>query len=222
MKTVYFLRHGQTALNKKGVHQYPETQLSVRGRRQAEAAAVYFTHIPLDVIIASPLDRTKETASIIAAAKGMPVEYSDLFVELRRPRSLWGVSWLAPRSLWTMGLLYLHASRTNWHYSDEENIEEFHARARRALELLVQRPEEHILVVTHRGFMVGLEERMMHDGMDNVTQYRHALWKNFKIGNGCFLTAHWSEEGANGETLTGTWTVEKGTHCPSNTERPTK
>jgi broad specificity phosphatase PhoE len=207
MKTVYFLRHGQTALNRSFVHQYPDTPLSAEGRAQARAAATRLKDVPFDVIIASPLARTRETADIVAAVKSMPVEESDLFVELRRPRELWGKSWFAPRSLWIMGQLYLNASKDHWHYADEENLEEFHARARRALEYLANRPDERILVVSHRGFMVTLMELIAHDGLDSVAQYRRALWKNFTIKNCGIVRAAWTPEGENGETLRGTWSV---------------
>jgi broad specificity phosphatase PhoE len=215
MKTIYFLRHGQTALNRTFTHQYGQTPLSQNGMHQAHGAAAHFKTVPLDVILASDLRRAKQTADIVAAEKGMQVEENNLFEELRRPSALWGRSWFAPTSVWTMGLLYLLAGRPGWHYSDEENLDEFHTRAKAALEYLAHRPEEHILVVSHRGLLVTMMERMKMDGMDTINQYRLALWKNFTIGNGCWFSATWSPEGENGETLTGTWTLESGVECPN-------
>ena len=215
MKTVYFLRHGETEGNRSWVHQYPETMLSECGKTQAAAAAEHLNATPLDLIVASPFTRAVQTAEAVRAHKPhAPVEYSDLFAELRRPHEIWGKSWFAPHSLSVMLQLYRNASRENWHYSDEENLEEFHARARRALEYLAHRPEERVLVVTHRGFMATLAERMKRDGMDSVAQYRRALWKNLTIGNCCYLTATWTPEGKNGETLDGTWSLQNGTTCP--------
>ncbi|MBP9759957.1 MAG: histidine phosphatase family protein [Candidatus Pacebacteria bacterium] len=215
-KTVYFLRHGQTEGNARSVHQYPETMLSDKGREQVRLAGEHFKDIPLDLIIASPFERTRETASAVLAHKeGVPIEYSALFEELRRPREIWGKGWFSPKPLWIMAMLYMNARKENWHYSDEENLEEFHARARRALEYLADRPEERILVVTHRGLMANLIERIKHDGMDTIAQYRRALWKNLTIGNCCYLTATWTPEGENGSTLDGTWTVQNDTTCPA-------
>lgn len=214
MKTVYFLRHGQTRLNRTWVHQFPDTRLSDKGRAQAAEVAEHFKNKKIDVIITSNLTRAEETAATIAQKNGAPFETSDLFVELRRPRSLWGISWAHPRSLWIMGCLYLNAAKEKWHHSDEENLEEFRARARRALELLADRPEQNILVVTHRGFIATLRERMMRDGLGTVGQYRRALWKNLEIGNCCYLTTSWIETGESDTSLDGTWTVDPKITCP--------
>jgi broad specificity phosphatase PhoE len=145
----------------------------------------------------------------------MHVETNPLFAELRRPRVLWGKHWFSLRSLWIMARLYLFAGKEHWHYSDEENLEEFHARARRALEYLTDRPEKRILVITHRGFMAALAERIRRDGMDTTEQYRRALWKTLAIGNCCYLTAQWTSEGKNGDTLDGTWTLTDRPTCPA-------
>ncbi len=214
-KTVYFLRHGETAGNRAWVHQYPETQLSGQGRVQAALVAEYFRSVPLDLILTSPLARATETAHIVRGDRDLPLEESEDVVEFRRPRDIWGTSWLNPRSLFIMAKLYYFAGREGWHHSDEENLEEFHTRARRALELLAARPERNILVVTHRGFMENIMERIRADGMDSIAQYRRSLWKNLTIGNCCFCTAHWKPEGEEGLTLGGTWSIEGGTTCPS-------
>lgn len=208
------MRHGETAGNRSFRHQYPETPLSPYGRAQAEKAGTHFVPIPLDVIIASPLARTTETAQVIAKQTGTPLELSDLFVELRRPRILWGKSWFSFETIRIFSMIYMNARKTQWHFSDEENLEEFHARTRRALEFLADRPEKNILVVTHRGFMAGLRERIKYDGMDNVAQYRRALWKNLTIPNCSYLTATWDPRGEYGETLDGTWNMQNGVVRP--------
>ncbi len=202
-------------MNKTWTHQYPDTQLSKQGLEQAKAAGEYFRNVELDLIVYSPLLRAIQTAEAVMAHHSCPAISNDLFVELRRPRELWGKHWLRPDSLWIMGSLYFFAGREHWHYSDEENLEEFRVRARRSLEWLSARPEQNILVVSHKGFMVGMAERMKRDGLDTVRQYRRSLWKNFTVGNCCYITATWTPEGVDGETLTGTWSVEPGVRCTS-------
>ncbi len=214
MKTIYFLRHGETTGNRGLKHQFPETPLSEQGRMQAGAAAEHFKDLGIEAIIASPYLRASETAETVSQRIGVPVEYSELFTELRRPRALWGMSWAHPRSLHTMARIYLHAKDTEWRDSDEENLEEFHARARRSLEYLADRAEERMLVVTHRGFMAALQERMKRDGLDTVAQYRRALWKNLMIPNCSYLTATWEPGGPSDETLDGMWSVKGGATLP--------
>ncbi len=214
MKTVYFLRHGITELNKSWHHQFLGTPLSVKGKKQAKAIAKRLSDTPIDVIIASPLARAKEAARIVSETIGVRVEENELFVELRRPRDLWGTHWLSPKSLYIMGVLYFRARTPNYHYSDEENLQEFHTRAREALQYLANRPEKNILVVTHRGFMANLFERIKRDGLDTIAQYKKALWKNLAIGNCCFFEAHWTPKGEYGETLDGTWSLDTQPNCP--------
>jgi len=216
MKTIYFIRHGETDGNKFWRHQHNDTPLATSGREQATRVAQLFKDRQVDVIVASPLARTRETAQIVQQQlPSVRIEFDERLTELRRPSELWGTSWFSLRSLWIMGLSYLRAGVSGWHYSDEENLDEFHVRSKQVLEMLTRRPEEHILVVTHRGLMAVLEERMKRDGMDTVSQYRRALWKNLRIKNCCFLTTQWTPEGENGDTLTGTWSVEEGITCPS-------
>ncbi|HEQ72110.1 MAG TPA: histidine phosphatase family protein [Spirochaetia bacterium] len=66
--TLYFIRHGKSADHEagliKGRRDYP---LSPAGIAQAEAAGVWFSRIPLDLILSSPLTRARETAEVIAS-----------------------------------------------------------------------------------------------------------------------------------------------------------
>lgn len=215
MKNIYFLRHGQTQFNKTWRHQFPETPLSEEGKAQARAITEKLKTIEFDVIISSPYARAKDTAQFVADATGKSVEYSDLFVELRRPHELWGVSWFSPKSLLIMGTLYFKATQPNWHFADEENLEDFHARSKQALNYLATRKEKNILVVSHRGLMTNLLSSIKSDGMDTVQQYRRSLWKTFEIGNCCYISTTWSKEGTYGKTLDGTWSLKDGITCPS-------
>jgi len=215
MKHIYFLRHGQTLFNKKMRHQYASTPLSAEGREQARAIAEKIKELHIDYILSSPYERAKETAELVAEATGTTsIEYSDLLVELRRPKELHGVSWFNPKSVWIMGLLYLFASHKNWHYSDEENLEEFRLRSKQALDFIASVQGKNILVVTHAGLMSNFVSSITHDGLDSLREYKRALWKTLRIGNCCFVSAKWLSQGEYGETLDGTWTIKEGATCP--------
>jgi probable phosphoglycerate mutase len=62
-KTFYFIRHGQTDLNLKGIVQGRgvNTSLNKNGRKQADAFFNAYKHIPFDKIYTSTLVRTHET-----------------------------------------------------------------------------------------------------------------------------------------------------------------
>ena len=79
----HLLRHGQTEHTPErrfsGRNDLP---LSRTGRAEAEAAAARAGELGIEVIVASPLRRTRETAEIIAAALGLSVEFDDDLMEL--------------------------------------------------------------------------------------------------------------------------------------------
>lgn len=111
--TLLLTRHGVTAftLEKRfcGVSDPPLSEL---GRVQAKALAERLTGTGIDVIVSSPLARCRETATIVAAALDVPVDYDDdlretdfgawegltyATVEERWPREL--AKWLADTSI---------------------------------------------------------------------------------------------------------------------------
>ena len=79
----HLLRHGQTEHTPErrysGRNDLP---LSRTGRAEAEAAAVRAKELGIEAVVASPLRRTRETAEIVAAALGLPVQFDDDLVEL--------------------------------------------------------------------------------------------------------------------------------------------
>ncbi|OKP64855.1 hypothetical protein BTE77_33955 [Ensifer adhaerens] len=67
--TIYFIRHGETELNSQGlVSGTLDTRLTERGRAQAANIPLIFAEAP-DLLIASHLTRTWETANIFAATR---------------------------------------------------------------------------------------------------------------------------------------------------------
>jgi broad specificity phosphatase PhoE len=68
ISVIYLARHGETDWNQdKRIQGHTDVPLNVRGRLQAEALGGRLAAIPLDVIYASDLSRTRETAEIVAA-----------------------------------------------------------------------------------------------------------------------------------------------------------
>jgi probable phosphoglycerate mutase len=79
----HLLRHGQTEHTpERRFSGRNELPLSRTGRAEAEAAAARAAELGIEVIVASPLRRTRETAEIVAAALGLAVEFDEDLVEL--------------------------------------------------------------------------------------------------------------------------------------------
>jgi broad specificity phosphatase PhoE/ribonuclease HI len=79
----HLLRHGSTEHTPErrysGRNDLP---LSRTGRAEASAAADRAAGLGVEVVVASPIRRTRETAEIVAGALGLPVELDDDLVEL--------------------------------------------------------------------------------------------------------------------------------------------
>ncbi|HVW81373.1 MAG TPA: bifunctional RNase H/acid phosphatase [Mycobacteriales bacterium] len=76
------LRHGETPLSiEKRFSGRGDAALTDRGVEQAEAAATRLLGIGPDVIVTSPLRRTRQTAEIVAARTGAEVVVEDGFAE---------------------------------------------------------------------------------------------------------------------------------------------
>ncbi len=60
----------------------PAVPLSNVGRAQAQRLATSLSSEPIDRIIASPLDRTRETAQAIGDARGLPVQTDPALLEI--------------------------------------------------------------------------------------------------------------------------------------------
>jgi len=142
------------------VFQGPDSPLSEEGLRQADFIARRASDIEFDAIIASPFMRARQTAEVIAKTTNKQLEFSGLFVERKKPSSIYG----KPHTDRT-------ASKTwhEWHESffagskveDGENYEEIVKRVDDALDYLLNRPEETLLVVTHGYFLRAIAARVL-------------------------------------------------------------
>ena len=81
----YYLRHGETEANARGVISGAlDVDLTVLGREQARAAALALAGEPITAIYSSPLRRARDTAEPIAQALHLPVTIIGEIAERRR------------------------------------------------------------------------------------------------------------------------------------------
>ena len=153
MKTVYFVRHGSTEGNEQGAYQHGHTPLSELGRRQAACVARRFERIPVDIVIASDMERAAQTGRCIAERNRLPMVVDPLFQEILRPAILRGKGRTTPEALEMMRFLAENWTNAGLKHSDEENFFDLKKRALKALDHLVERLERTVLVVTHGTFM---------------------------------------------------------------------
>jgi probable phosphoglycerate mutase len=82
---IYFVRHGETILTP--LRKFSGTgplnpELTDEGLAQAAVVAKEIAKIKPDVLIASPLQRTRQTAEAIAATTGLPIVFDEIWYEL--------------------------------------------------------------------------------------------------------------------------------------------
>ena len=82
--TIFLIRHGETPLTplKKFSGDGPlDPELTDVGLAQAELVAKAIAALKPEVIIASPLNRTKQTAEALSRATGLPINFDEAWVE---------------------------------------------------------------------------------------------------------------------------------------------
>lgn len=195
-KLIYFVRHGESELNAKGIRQGREGGLSEKGRQQVKETAKRFPKRKgkPDVILASPYERTKETAAIIAEELNMKVYYSDLLVERRNPSEIIGHEGKEKDVERIVDTIDKSFHDDNLRYSDEENFTDLKNRAKELLEYIRSRPEDKIIMVTHGIFLKMVISYIIKGDLLNASEYNTMSFFNAADNAGMTIikyTGHW-------------------------------
>jgi broad specificity phosphatase PhoE len=182
MKKVYFVRHGQSNANASIFRQQTgESVLTPRGVAQAKEVARHMKRLPLEAVISSTFNRAKATASEIGKGTGLPIDYSELFIERRRPGVQLRKRKPHPHWLWVQLQLALFGRFSKYRHSDEETPTELLQRAHAALAYLAVLPESNIAVVTHGTFMRAMYAAMTYgEGVTGRMYLRATRWMSVR------------------------------------------
>ncbi|MFC6171596.1 histidine phosphatase family protein [Loigolactobacillus jiayinensis] len=159
MTEFYIVRHGQTQANtqdiKQGTINTPATYLNDTGKAQAQKLHDHFDLKFADRMIASPLERTKQTAAILNVGYDLPLSYDQRLLEISYGR--WDGQTNASLRKTYPELFNPITGEVYPDYAIPAKGEEFtavEARVREFTEDMTQRyPEEKIVIVSH-GFTV--------------------------------------------------------------------
>lgn len=161
-KRFYIVRHGQTILNAEHIKQGEKGPLSPKGQEQARAIAEALKPLGITIILASPYERTVETAGIIAEGLHAPVRYSPLLAERKNPSEVIGKRRHDPEVVRIVDKIDLSYHDDAYRYSDEENFLDLKMRARKALRYLARAGAARTCVVTHHAFLKMLLASMLY------------------------------------------------------------
>lgn len=142
MKHLYFVRHGESELNRQRLFTGRiDSPLSAHGEQQAFAAIAQAKTLGIDLIVSSPLIRALKTAQIIAEGIDYPVDRiitNDLFVE-RSLGSIEGKSWD-------------EYDEDEVQYPDIESLHDLYLRAEEGLRYLQSLDADTILLAGHGSY----------------------------------------------------------------------
>lgn len=146
---LYLVRHGETEQNARRIHQTAEVQLSPRGQQQAAILAERLQDIPFTTIYTSPFVRTQQTAAVIQAATGAPLQIDDRIREFQSISAFDGHAHNDPALASLKKQLAASFHDPDVRVGDEEKFEEFHERTWSFLQDQQRQPQSEVLVVTH-------------------------------------------------------------------------
>lgn len=152
-KQIYFVRHGETVLNKEHIRQGSEGGLSEGGKEQAVKTAIRLAKMHLEHMYVSPYERTKETAEIINQYAHVPFTYTHLLAERKNPTDIIGKKYDDLNVEKIVNQIDLSNHDSNFRLSDEENFSDLQKRAKKLLRFLKYRPYTRIVCVTHGIFL---------------------------------------------------------------------
>lgn len=181
-KEWYFIRHGQTDYNKRGIVQGSgiDSELNGLGLRQAYAFYQAYNEVPFNLIIASGLQRTRQTIQPFARL-GIPVHRDATINEMH-----WGIyegksasvdmkdAYKMMTSEWRKGNLDIGAE-------GGETLRELSARLSGFIERLKQQSAKKILICSH-GRTLRCMIALLRDGdLTKMDQNKHTNTGLYKV-----------------------------------------
>lgn len=174
-KHVYFVRHGETDSNAEGILRGEHAALTENGLLQAEAIATRIERIGVEALISSTYIRAIDTARAIAKHTKLEIEQNDLFIECDRPSEALGKHNSDPHVRELDKIVFDGYLRSDFRYSDEENIEDLNVRVKAALLFLEHHAASRICVVTHGRFLRAVFASMWTGGVFTGIDMQRAL-----------------------------------------------
>lgn len=178
MKTIYFVRHAESQANADGImagHEL-ESPLTETGKRQAKAAGQFLKDKDIQMMMVSPMQRTRQTAAIIADEIGLD-ESKLIENKLILERGYGDYSGRPYQD-------YVKDNQTGQVNDTVEKPETLFKRVSEAFEWLAQRPESVMLVVSHgaTGRMFRLvDQKLHHSDYHKIQRFGNAEIDEFTI-----------------------------------------
>ncbi len=149
MQELYFVRHGQTKWNAiRRMQGLWNSDLNELGRRQAVVNGKFLVPMGIEHMVASPLDRTRQTATIIGEYLGVSFEVDDRIKEWHCGD--WsGEMWDEVPNKWPQEFAAWQADQFNYRGPGTENYPDMIDRAKPFLDEILATKFNKIAIVSH-------------------------------------------------------------------------
>ncbi len=148
MTVIYLVRHGKTDDSGKRITGYRMgIHLNREGVQQASRVAEFLKHFPICAVYTSPLERTMETAEIIASKHNLPVHPIDSLKEIDFGNYQGKGEELAKDQLWKL----FQEEPASVEFPHGESVQDAQQRFTNGLNSIIQshKKSDEIVVVTH-------------------------------------------------------------------------
>ena len=174
---VYFVRHGETNLNRRSVHQSPSEPLNEQGFDQARSVGEALRPMNASFLVSSNYDRAAQTARMIGQCIGVETKYHELFREVVWPTVLTGKSLRSAHTFWYLFLSVLFRNNPKWRYGDGENFFDIYHRIQRTFAYIESLTEAHdtIVIVSHSEYISLIISYLCHDKKLSLRELVRAL-----------------------------------------------
>ena len=192
---VYFVRHGETDLNRRHRHQSDDTPINELGQRQAQVVAKVIAKFKPTHLLVSPSMRTKQTAEAIASVTNLEAVPLNSAIELIRPRGVIGFSHYGFKSLWFVFNWFFNKNASYWQKTGGESRGNFLKRINQAKDELEALPKDAVVVVvSHSIFINFFVAHICNEKPLSVFKASLRLLKVKQLNNSSLVHTHFASD----------------------------
>lgn len=164
MPILYLVRHAQSTANSEGIlaGRIPGIALDKKGKRQAEKLSKFLATVEFEKIIASPLERTQETATLLRADAEIKLDYRIAECDYGQ----WSgqkIEDLQKQELWKD----IQKSPSTVTFPDGESMQEMFNRAWSSVEFWNQEVTGNYLMISHADVIKAIVAKALGMNLDN-------------------------------------------------------
>lgn len=201
VKTIYFVRHGESLGNVSKYKAGLDPDLTENGQEQARIVAERFVSIAIDIVFASPLIRARKTGEQIAQKIGAPIVLDEIVAEWRIPEKMVGV---LKSECPKMVEMIDDDFAEHGIFPGGESFSELKNRALKVMKKLEERTEENILIASHDVFLHMFVSCVLFDEALTHSEFSF-IYERLKASNTGITIFHFDNEKATNPWTLHTW-----------------